>query len=52
MFLIDDYAKDVDQGRSDFCVLFTMNLCTLELKQTLIGLLFQVIRFLNYINRL
>ena len=25
-----------DQGRSDFCVVFTMNLCALELKQTLI----------------
>ena len=26
--------KMVDQGRSDFCIVFTMSLCALELKQT------------------
>ena len=26
-----------DQGRPDFCVVFTMNLCALELKQMLIS---------------
>ena len=42
----------VDQGRSDFCVAFTMSLCALELNQTSIGLLFQVMRFFNQMNRL
>ena len=32
------------KGRSDVCVVLTMNLCALELKQTLISMLFQVIR--------
>ena len=41
---IDDYAKMADQGRSDVCVVFTMSLCALELKQTVISLLFQVKR--------
>ena len=41
---IDDYAKDGGPGRSDFCVVFTMSLCKLELIQMLIILLFQVIR--------
>ena len=36
--------KMADQGRSDFCVVFTMSLCALELKRTLISLLFQIIR--------
>ena len=36
-----------DQGRSDVSVAFTMNLCALELKQTVISLLFQVIRALK-----
>ena len=36
--------KMADQGRSDFCVVFTMNLCALELKQLFISLLFQIIR--------
>ena len=31
-----------DQGRSDFYVVYTMSLCVLELKQTLISLLFQI----------
>ena len=26
--------KMADQGRSDFCVVFTMNLCTVRLMQT------------------
>ena len=45
----------IDDGgsvRSVFCAVFTMSLCALELKQTLISLLFQVIHLLNYINRL
>ena len=29
---IDNYAKDGGPGRSDFCVVFTMNLYALELK--------------------
>ena len=33
-----------DQGRSDVCVVFTMSLCALEFKQTIMSLLFQVIR--------
>ena len=37
---IGDYAKDGGPGRSDFCVVFTMSLCALELKQTLRSLLF------------
>ena len=37
-----------DQGRSDFCVVFTMNLCALELEQTLISLPFEVIRLSNF----
>ena len=37
--------------RSDFCVVFTMTLCAPQLKQTLISLLFQVIRLLDYIDR-
>ena len=44
--------KMVDQRMYDICVVFTMSLCPLELKQTLISLVFQVIRFLNKINRL
>ena len=31
-----------DQGRSDFYVVFTMSLCALGLKQSLISLLFQI----------
>ena len=42
---VDDYAEDGDQGRSDFCVVFTISLCALELKQTLISLVFQIICF-------
>ena len=34
--------KVADQGRSDFCVVFTMNLSAPELKQTLISLPFEV----------
>ena len=30
---MDDYAKYGDQGKSDFGVAFTMNLCTLELNK-------------------
>ena len=41
---LDDNA-DGGQGRSDFNVVFTMSLCPLELKQFLISLLFQIIRF-------
>ena len=37
--------KMADQGRSDVCVVFTVSLCALELKQTVINLLFQVIGF-------
>ena len=37
----------VDQGRSDFYVVLTMNLCILESKQMLIILLFIVIQFLK-----
>ena len=29
---IDNHTKDGGAGRSDFCVVFTMNLCALELK--------------------
>ena len=43
-YLIDNYAKDGGPGESDFCVAFTMSLCALELKRTLISLLFQIIR--------
>ena len=41
MFLILSYLATslADQGRSDVCVVFTMSLCTLELKQTVISLL-------------
>ena len=35
--------KMADQGRSDFCVVFAMSRCALELKQTVISLLFQII---------
>ena len=39
--LICEYElKMADQGRSGFCVVFTMNLCALKLKQTLISLPF------------
>ena len=31
---VANYAKDVDQGRSNFCIIF-MRLCTLESKQML-----------------
>ena len=41
---IDDYAKMVDQGKSDFYVVFTMSLCALGLKQLLISLLLYIIR--------
>ena len=37
--------KMANQGRSDVCVVFAMTLCALELKQTVISLLFQAIRF-------
>ena len=37
----------VDQGRSDFYVVLTMSLRTLESKQMLISLLFKVIQFLK-----
>ena len=33
--------KMADQGRSDFCVVFTMSLCALELRS--VSLLFQII---------
>ena len=36
--------KMADQRRSEFCVVVTMSLWTLELKQTLIGLLFHNMR--------
>ena len=39
--------KMADQGRSDFCAVFTMSLSALELKQTLTSLPFEVIRLLN-----
>ena len=43
---IHDYARDSGPGEgSDFCVVFTMSLCILELKRTLISLLLQTIRF-------
>ena len=32
--------KVADKGRPGFCVVITMSLCVLELKQTLISLLF------------
>ena len=35
-FTIDDYAKDGGPEGSDFYVVFTMSLCSLELKPTLI----------------
>ena len=38
-------VKMADQLRSDFHVVFTMNLCALGLKQLLISLLFQIVRF-------
>ena len=41
---IDNYAKDGGPGEADFYVVFTMSLCALELNQTLISLLFQIIR--------
>ena len=28
LYSINDYAKMADQGRSDFCVIFTMSFCT------------------------
>ena len=34
--------KMADRGRSNLCVVFTMSLCALEFKQTLINLLFHV----------
>ena len=40
---IDDYAKDGGPGKVCFYVVFTMSLCALELRQSLISLLFQVI---------
>ena len=39
--------KMVDQERSDFCVVFTMILCSLKSKQTLISLPFQFTRLLK-----
>ena len=36
--------KMADQRRSGFCVVFTISLCALELKQTLISLPIEVIR--------
>ena len=42
--VIDDYAKNGGPGGSDFCVVFTMILCALRLKQLLISLLFQIMR--------
>ena len=50
--LIDDHAKDGRPGKSDFCVAFTMCLCILESKQTLISSLFQVILVPYQIYRL
>ena len=44
--------KMADQGRSVFYVVFTMNLCTLDIKQTLISLLFQIIQLWKYIHEL
>ena len=37
---IDDHARLADKWRSNFCVVFTMSLCVLELKEVLISLLF------------
>ena len=34
-----------DQGWSEFCVVFTMNLCALELKQTLISLALKLVKW-------
>ena len=50
---INDYEqlpitlKMEDQRSSDFCIVFTMSLCALELKQALISLLIQIIQPLN-----
>ena len=43
--------KMVDQGRSDFCVVFTMSHCALELKRMLISLPFEVIRLLIKLDK-
>ena len=40
---IDNYVKDDIPRGSDSVVVFTMSLCTLESKQMLISLLFQLI---------
>ena len=42
--VIDDHAKDGGTGKSDYCVVFTMTLGAIELKQTLIRSVFQVIQ--------
>ena len=44
---MDDYAEDSGPARYDFCVVFTMSLCALELEQTLISLPFETIGLLN-----
>ena len=44
--------KMADQGKSDFCVVFTLSLWAVELKQALISLLFQITRICNYVNGL
>ena len=36
----DDHTKDGRPGRSDFCIVFTMSLSVLELKQLLLSLIF------------
>ena len=37
---------------NDFCVVSTLSLCTIELRQMIISLLFQVTRLGNLVNRL
>ena len=52
MFSIDDYAtKDGGPGEVRLFAVFTMSLCTLELKQTLISLPFQVLQLLDYFKQ-
>ena len=46
-FITDDYAKDGGLGEVRLLCSFYMSLCALESKQTLISLIFQIIRVRN-----
>ena len=43
--ITDDYAKFDGPSRYDFCVVYTMSLFALELKQTSLNLQFDVLQF-------